>query len=76
MLQRAVELSGATGALTTADILDGLAKFDHETLGGMAGGLTFTNPTNKDQYCHFTIVIKKQKFTLPNGATPKCVAPS
>jgi branched-chain amino acid transport system substrate-binding protein len=76
MLQRAVELSGATGAPTTADILNGLAKFDHETLGGMAGGLTFTNPAKKDQYCYFTIIIKKQKFTLPNGATPKCVAPS
>lgn len=76
MLQRAVELSGATGVPTTADILAGLAKFQDETLGGIAGGLTFTDPTNKNQYCYFTIEIRKQKFTLPNGTTPKCVEPA
>jgi branched-chain amino acid transport system substrate-binding protein len=76
MLQRAVQLSGATGLPTTNDILAGLAKFQNETLGGMAGGLTFNNPTSKNEYCYFTIQIKNQKFTLPNGITPKCVAPS
>jgi branched-chain amino acid transport system substrate-binding protein len=76
MLQRAVQLSGTTGLPTTTDILAGLAKFQNETLGGMTGGLTFANPTSKDQYCYFTIEIKSQKFTLPNGITPKCVVPS
>jgi branched-chain amino acid transport system substrate-binding protein len=76
MLQKAVELSGATGLPTTSDIVAGLAKFNNETLGGMAGGLTFTNPANKDQGCYFTIKIKNKKFTLPDGAKPSCVATS
>ncbi len=74
MLQKAVELSGATGVPTTADILSGLSKFDNETLGGLAGGLTYTNLKDKNQRCYFTIEIKKQKFTLPEGSTPACVA--
>lgn len=73
MFQEAVKLSGATGLPTTADILAGLAKFKNETLGGMAAGLTYTNPNNKTEGCYFTIQIKSQKFTLPNGATPSCV---
>ncbi|HEY3673952.1 MAG TPA: ABC transporter substrate-binding protein [Acidimicrobiia bacterium] len=76
MLQKAVELSGVTGVPSSADILSGLAKFDGETLGGLAGGLTYTNPENKNQGCYFTIEIKKQKFTLPEGSTPACVATS
>jgi branched-chain amino acid transport system substrate-binding protein len=76
MLQKAVELSGVTGAPTTADILAGLAKFDNETLGGVTGGLTYSDPTNKNQYCYFTIQIKNQKFTLPTGAKPSCVSPT
>jgi branched-chain amino acid transport system substrate-binding protein len=73
MFQEAVKLSGATGIPTSADILAGLAKFKNETLGGMAAGLTYTNPKNKTEGCYFTIQIKSQKFTLPNGATPSCV---
>jgi branched-chain amino acid transport system substrate-binding protein len=73
MFQEAVKLSGAKGIPTTADILAGLAKFKNETLGGMAAGLTYTNPTNKAESCYFTIQIKNQQFTLPNGATPSCV---
>jgi branched-chain amino acid transport system substrate-binding protein len=73
MFQEAVKLSGATGIPTSADILAGLKKFKDETLGGMAAGLTFTNPTNKTEGCFFTIVIKNQQFTLPGGATPSCV---
>jgi branched-chain amino acid transport system substrate-binding protein len=73
MFQEAVKLSGATGIPTSADILAGLAKFNNETLGGMAAGLTYTNPKNKTEGCYFTIQIKSQQFTLPNGATPSCV---
>jgi branched-chain amino acid transport system substrate-binding protein len=73
MFQQAVKLSGATGIPTSADILAGLKKFKDETLGGMAAGLTFTDPTNKTEGCFFTIKIVKQQFTLPNGATPACV---
>jgi branched-chain amino acid transport system substrate-binding protein len=73
MFQEAVKLSGATGIPTSADILAGLKKFKNETLGGMAAGLTFTDPTNKTEGCFFTIKIVKQQFTLPNGATPACV---
>jgi branched-chain amino acid transport system substrate-binding protein len=73
MFAEAVKLSGATGMPTSADILTGLAKFKNETLGGMAAGLTYTNPKNKTEGCYFTIQIKSQKFTLPNGATPTCV---
>jgi len=76
MLQRAVELSGVTGVPTSADILAGLAKFDNETLGGLAGGLSYKDLENKNQGCYFTIQIKKQKFTLPDGVTPSCVAVS
>jgi branched-chain amino acid transport system substrate-binding protein len=76
MFQRAVELSGVTGVPTSADILSGLSKFNNETLGGLAGGLSFTNLENKNQGCYFTIQIKKQKFTLPGGPTPLCVAVS
>jgi hypothetical protein len=54
----------------------GLAKFKNESLGGLAGNLTYTDPTNKLQYCYFTIQIKDKKFTTPNGPTPpKCVKP-
>jgi len=73
MFQEAVKLSGVTGIPTSADILAGLAKFKDETLGGMAAGLTYTNPTNKIESCYFTIQIKSQQFTLPNGASPSCV---
>jgi branched-chain amino acid transport system substrate-binding protein len=73
MFQEAVKLSGAKGIPTSADILAGLAKFKNETLGGMAAGLTFTDPKNKVENCYFTIQIKNQHFTLPNGATPSCV---
>jgi branched-chain amino acid transport system substrate-binding protein len=73
MFQEAVKLSGVTGIPTSADILAGLAKFKDETLGGMAAGLTYTDPTNKIESCYFTIQIKSQQFTLPNGATPSCV---
>ena len=73
MFQEAVKLSGATGIPTSADILAGLKQFKNETLGGMAAGLTFTDPTNKTEGCYFTIKIVKQQFTLPNGATPACV---
>jgi branched-chain amino acid transport system substrate-binding protein len=73
MFQEAVKLSGVTGIPTSADILAGLAKFKNDTLGGMAAGLTYTNPKNKLEGCYFTIEIKSQKFTLPNGATPSCV---
>ena len=73
MFQEAVKLSGVTGIPTSADILAGLAKFNNDTLGGMAAGLTYTNPKNKLEGCYFTIQIKSQKFTLPNGATPSCV---
>ena len=74
MFQTAVELSGATGVPTTADILAGLAKFSNETLGGVTGGLTFSDPTDKNQFCYFTILIKNQKFTLPDGEKPSCVS--
>jgi branched-chain amino acid transport system substrate-binding protein len=73
MFQEAVKLSGATGIPTSADILAGLAKFKDETLGGMAAGLTFTDPKNKTEGCYFTMQIKNQQFTLPNGATPTCL---
>jgi branched-chain amino acid transport system substrate-binding protein len=73
MFQEAVKLSGATGIPTSADILAGLAKFKNETLGGMAAGLTYTNPKNKLESCFFPMQIKSQQFTLPNGATPSCV---
>jgi branched-chain amino acid transport system substrate-binding protein len=73
MFAEAVKLSGATGMPTSADILTGLAKFKSETLGGMAAGLTYTNPKNKTEGCYFTIQIKSQKFTLPNGAAPSCL---
>ena len=73
MFQEAVKLSGATGIPTTADILAGLKKFSNDTLGGMAAGLTYTNPTAKNEGCYFTIKIVNQQFTLPNGATPACV---
>jgi branched-chain amino acid transport system substrate-binding protein len=74
MFQKAVELSGATGVPTTADVLAGLAKFNNETLGGVASGLTYSDPANKNQYCYFTILIKNEKFTLPDGAKPSCVS--
>jgi len=76
MFQEAVKLSGATGVPTSQDILSGLSKFSDQTLGGMTGGLTFNDPTKKSEGCYFTIVIKKQHFTLPGGATPSCVPSS
>jgi hypothetical protein len=42
----------------------------------MTGGLTFNDPTNKSEGCYFTVVIKKQQFTLPGGSTPSCVPSS
>ena len=76
MFQEAVKLSGATGVPTSQDILAGLAKFNDQTLGGMTGGLTFNDPTNKSEGCYYPIVIKNQHFTLPDGAKPTCVPSS
>ena len=76
MFQEAVKLSGATGVPTSQQILAGLAKFNHQTLGGTTGGLTFNDPSSKNEPCYYTIVIKNQHFTLPGGATPTCVPSS
>jgi branched-chain amino acid transport system substrate-binding protein len=75
LVQKAVELSGAKGVPTTADLLAGLPKISNETLGGFSAGLTYTDTTNKNQYCYFTILIKNQKFTLANGGKTTCVKP-
>ena len=47
MLQKAVELSGATGLPTSAEILAGLAKFDNQTLGGFGTPTTSPTPRTK-----------------------------
>jgi len=76
LFQKAVELSGATGVPTSADILAGLAKVDNETLGGFTPPLTFTVPTNKSVPCFFVLRIQNQQFTLPQGAQTTCNPPA
>jgi branched-chain amino acid transport system substrate-binding protein len=72
MLQKAVQLSGATGVPTSADILAGLAKFKNQTLGGVTGPLTFTDPESKVANCFFVTQIKKQKFVQAGKGTYLC----
>ena len=72
MLQKAVELSGATGVPTSADVLAGLAKFDKQDLGGITGPLTFTDPTNKIANCFFVTEIQNQKFVQQNNNNYDC----
>jgi branched-chain amino acid transport system substrate-binding protein len=59
---------------TSANILQGLWSFRHETLGGLAASpLTYTqgNPASQNK-CWFIIQIKGGTFTTPNGLTPSC----
>jgi branched-chain amino acid transport system substrate-binding protein len=72
LFEKAVQLSGATGVPTSADILAGLAKVKDETLGGFVPPLTFTTPTNKPVPCFFVLRIQNQQFTLPQGTQVTC----
>jgi len=72
MFQKAVQLSGATGVPTSAEILSGLAKFKDQSLGGFTGPLTFTDPTNKVADCFFVTQIVHQKFVEENGGHSIC----
>jgi branched-chain amino acid transport system substrate-binding protein len=72
MFQKAVQLSGAKGVPTTADILAGLAQFKGQDLGGFTGPLTFTNPDAKIGNCFYVTQIKKQKFVEGNNGKYVC----
>jgi branched-chain amino acid transport system substrate-binding protein len=72
MFQKAVELSGATGAPTSADVLAGLKKFKNQTLTGFIGPVTFTNPSKKVGDCYFVNAIKSDKFVQEDGGKPVC----
>jgi branched-chain amino acid transport system substrate-binding protein len=72
MFQKAVQLSGVTGAPTSADIVAGLQKFQNETLGGFVGPDTFTNPANKIGKCFFVTEINNVKFVQVNKGTYLC----
>jgi hypothetical protein len=74
MVQKAVQLSGATGLPTSADLLAGLAKFNKQTLGGFGTPTTFTDPTNKIANCFYVIQIKDQKFVQGNNGKYLCNA--
>jgi hypothetical protein len=72
MFQEAVQLSGAKGVPTTADILAGLARFKNQDLGGFTGPLTFANPKAKIANCFYVTQIKKQKFVEGNNGKFVC----
>ena len=74
MFQEAVQLSGATGVPTSADVLAGLQKFTNQTLGGFIAPVTFTNPTNKVGNCYFVTEIQNSKFIQGNNGQPECPA--
>jgi branched-chain amino acid transport system substrate-binding protein len=75
MFEKAVELSGATGVPTTADVLKGLNSFKGETLGGLAVPLTFGDPRPDGGRfkCYFTAEYKDGKFSTPKGLKTDCL---
>jgi branched-chain amino acid transport system substrate-binding protein len=74
MLQKAIQLSGATGNPTSANILAGLKKFKAQTLGGFIPPVTFTNPRNKVSNCFYVITVKHQQFVEGNSGQYVCNA--
>ncbi|HUR02456.1 MAG TPA: ABC transporter substrate-binding protein [Nonomuraea sp.] len=64
-----------SGPITTAVILDGLAKIRNETLGGLAPGLTFNRdapPGRTD--CFYTLTITKDGYQAPKGSAKECLS--
>jgi branched-chain amino acid transport system substrate-binding protein len=77
MFQKAVELSGATGVPTSADLFKGLNLFNGETLGGLTGPLTFGDPRPNGgrNLCYFTAQYKDGAFSAPQGLKSSCLTP-
>ena len=75
-LKKALENAGvtATTTVTSATVIQGLAKFAGETLGGIAPPLTFSDGTkpNPQNKCFFVTQVKKRKYSAPKGLTPVC----
>jgi branched-chain amino acid transport system substrate-binding protein len=82
MFQKAVELSGAKGIPTSAEIINGLYKFKNQTLGGLAPPLTFTRSAgnspeqaSKTPQCFFVMSFDKGKPRAPQGLKVSCAKP-
>jgi branched-chain amino acid transport system substrate-binding protein len=75
MVQKAVQLSGVTGVPTSQDLINGLNKFNNETLGGLAPPLTFGNPRPDGGGipCFFVDQSKYGVLSAPQGLKVTCV---
>lgn len=73
MLQTAAKLGG-TGTVTSASLLNGLHKFNKQTLQGLAPPLTFNTPQHQVN-CWFYLTIKGGKFATPYGLKAVCKKP-
>lgn len=63
-----------SGPITTALVLEGLAKIRNETLDGLAPGLTFNRgapPARTD--CFYTLTITSEGYQAPKGSAKECL---
>ena len=67
--------AGKSGAITSAEVYNGLYAMHNDTLGGMAPPLTYKKGQPNPVHCWFWIRIQNHKFTTPYGTAPVCKAP-
>jgi branched-chain amino acid transport system substrate-binding protein len=76
-LAAAVTASGAKGAITTADIKNGLYSFRNVTLDNLAPPLTYVrNGANAKIACGFEGAIMNKQLSAPFGVKPICPSSS
>jgi branched-chain amino acid transport system substrate-binding protein len=63
---------GASGNVTSAQIVKGLDTLNGNTLGGLAPALTFTAGKPHPVDCWYYAVLKAGKYSTPYGLTPTC----
>jgi branched-chain amino acid transport system substrate-binding protein len=73
LLMQAASRALPAGAVTSADILNGLYALKKETLGGLAPPLTFRKGQPAAQMlCWYTIALNKGVFSTPSGLKYTC----
>ncbi len=73
LLVQAAAKALPAGAVTSADLLNGLYALKKETLGGLAPPLTFVKGKPAPQMlCWYTIALNKGVFSTPSGLKYTC----
>lgn len=65
---------GTSNPMTPAALLAGIYTLHSTNLGGMTPTLTFVKGTPTENKCWFWVQIAKNKFAIPSGVTPACLA--